>query len=129
MAVGEGRVPEGTQEGELLGAGQRGDLFGVEAGGAEQVEDRGGALLEAGEVVAETGGRVGPPGGEPLPDLDGHRPRGHAQDRAEGVGPVAAEEEGPLTRARGGEGGGGGKGRTTAAAGTGDQEGAHGSER
>src|SRR5690606_39939883 len=41
----QGRVPQGAQQGELLGAGQRGQFVGLQAGGAAQVECGAGAVL------------------------------------------------------------------------------------
>src|SRR5690606_15417001 len=49
----QGRVPQGAQQSELLGAGQRGQFVGLQAGGAEQVECGAGAVLQGGEVLPE----------------------------------------------------------------------------
>ena len=94
VRLGEGGVAQGAQQRELLGAGERGDLLGVQAGGAQEVEDVGRAFLERGEVVPETGGGVGTPGGEIRGDPSRRRARLRAEGRAEGVGAVGAEDEG-----------------------------------
>ncbi len=129
VQLGEGGVAQGAQERQLFGARERGDLLGVEPGGAEQIEGGGGAFLEGGEIVAESGGGVGPPDGEPLPGHHGRGPGDGTEHGSEAVTPVAAQQQYSLTVTRGGERGGSGNSRTTAAAGARDQDGAHEGER
>ncbi len=129
VALAEGGVPQGAQEGQLPGAGQRGDLLGVQPGGAEQVQDVRGAALEGGEVLAEAFGGVRAPGGEVRGGLDGGRSGRGAQCGAQGVGVVGAEQEGAGAVGCGAQCGGGSDGRTTAAAWARDQDGAHEAER
>src|SRR5690606_11773842 len=125
----QGRVPQGAQQGELLGAGQRGQFVGLQAGGAEQVECGAGAVLQGGEVLPEVRVGLDAAGGEPRGCLDGCGPDGHPQHRAQGVRPVGAEDEGAGARAGGGQRGAGRDGGTAAAAGARDQEGTHEGER
>src|SRR4051794_18786520 len=125
VPLGERRVAQGPQEGEFLGAGEGGDLLGVQTGGAQQVEHVGGTVLEAGEIIPETGGGVGTPGGEVRGDPGGGGARCRAEHRAQGVGAVGTQHQGAGAVACGAQGGGGGDRRTTAAAGAGDQDGAH----
>ncbi len=129
MRLGERRLAQGAQQGQVVGAGQRGEFPGLETGGAEEVEGGGGAVLEGGERVPEALGGVGAPGGEARFDGGRRGAGGHAERGAEGVVAVGAEEEGAGALAGGGERGGGGEGGTAGAAGTRDQEGAHGGER
>lgn len=129
MRLGEGGLAQSTQQGEVVGPGQRGEFLGVEAGGAEEVERGGGAVLEGGEGVPEALGGVGAPSGEA--GFDGGRGRAgaHAECGAEGVVAVGSEDEGAGALPGRGERGGGGDGGTAGAAGARDQEGAHGGER
>src|SRR5690606_15647283 len=119
----QGRVPQGAQQGELLGAGQRGQFVGLQAGGAEPVAGGAGAVLQGGEVLPEVRVGLDAAGGEPRGGLDGRGPDGHPQHRAQGVRPVGAEDEGAGARAGGGQRGAGRDGGTAAAAGARDQEG------
>ncbi len=129
VALGEGGVAQGAQQGQFPGAGQRGQFLRVEAGGAEEVEGGGGAVLEGGEAVAEALGRVGAADGEAFLDADRGRAGGGAEGGAQGVVVVGAEEQGAGARTGGGERGGGGDGGAAAAAGARDQDGAHEAER
>ncbi len=122
-------VAQGAQQGEFLRAGQRGEFLRVEAGGAEEVQCGGGAFLEGGEVRTEVPGGVGAPGGEVRGGFDRGRAGRDAEGGAEGVRRVGGQHEGVRAVGRRGQGGGGREGGTTAAAGAGDQEGAHGGER
>ncbi len=118
-----GGVAQGAQQGQLLAAGQRGELVAVEPVGAEQVEGSGGTFLQGEQVVPEAvvGGEV--PGGEPRVRV---RP---AEHRAEGVGAVGGQHEDPVAGARRGERGARGDGGPPGAAGAGDEKGAHKGER
>ncbi len=129
VRLGERRVAEGAQEGELLGAGERGEFLGVESGGPEEVQDRGEPLLEGGQVLPEAFRRVRPPCGESGGSLHGPGARGHAEHGAEAVRAVGAQHEGAGALAGGGQGGGRGERGAAAAALACDQEGAHKSAR
>jgi hypothetical protein len=128
-ALGQRRVPDGPEEGQLLGAGQWSDLLGVQPGGAEQVEDGGCAALEGGEVLPEAVDGIGPPGGEVRGGFLRHRSRRGTQRAAEAVGAVGTQQQRADAVACGALCGGGGDGRTTAAARARDQDGAHEAER